>query len=142
MEQTDFPDEFARGISNKQFIENGIVTYQAFQFDANPEREDSMKEASINWVDQEEAIQIALHQKKDNGDLQFKGGMALLKMSDVRFVLRSISLEVLGFERAQLPENVYHGNILLNDSAPNAIKKMVQNGLALAAGTNIISLNE
>ena len=142
MESKKLPDEFVRGIANNQFIENGVVTYQAFQFDDNPERTDSMKEASINWVDQDEAVQLALNQKKANGELQFRAGVAKLKMGEVKMILKSIPPEVYGFERAALEDNPYHGNILISNSATKPIRMMVQSGLALAAGTNIVSLEE
>ena len=66
METTQYPADFWRGIPNKDFISNGLVLANAFQFD-DVSRPDGKKELSINWNDCEEALTTALNQRKSNG---------------------------------------------------------------------------
>lgn len=66
MATEEYPKEFLRGIPTKDFISGGHVTANAFQFD-DMSRKDGNKELSINWLDDNEAISLALNQRKDNG---------------------------------------------------------------------------
>lgn len=137
MKEKEYPKEFVRGISNKDYIQNGYVLASAFQFD-DQRRKDNKFEASINWLDDDGAIEIALCQRKDNGKLQFPAGLAKLNLESVKLILKSFSEEDFSFERAPIAGNQYHGNLLMNPSINKPIKQLITNGLALAAGTNII----
>lgn len=137
IEKEKYPDEFLRGIPNKDFISDGQVLANAFQFE-DLSREDKQSELSINWLDDEGAIQVALDQRKANGKIQFVGGIARLKRSMVKLVLTNIRQNAVSYERDQLPGNPYHGNILIDSSIEKPIRLLIMNGLALAAGTNII----
>lgn len=137
MSTKDFPQEFLRGLSNKDFAINGLVMASAFQFD-EADRDDGMLEASINWLDDDGAIEVALQQRKENGRIQFVGGVARIDIQRMKLILQSIPSDMFSHERAELPNNPYHGNLLLASSANRQMKQMITNGLALAAGTNII----
>lgn len=141
MEVKGFPEEFIRGISNKDFIHNGLVLSSAFQFEYFGHI-NNMLEVSINWVDDEEAVELALNQKKENGKLQFSAGVARLELEMVKLFLRSFTPEVFSYERAPLEDNSYHGNLLVSANANRQIRQLIMNGLALAAGTNIIPPKE
>lgn len=132
-----YPKEFLRGIPNKDFIDNGHVLYTAFQFD-DTGREDGNREASINWLDDQEAINTALNQRKDNGKLQFPYGVAKIDLEFAKIILHNFSQVSFSYERAPLDNNKYHGNLLLANSLSKQTRQMVMTGLALAAGTNII----
>lgn len=138
MPEKDYPQKFLRGLSSKDFVYNGQVLPTAFQFDV-VEREDGMCEASINWLDDVGAIDIALRQRKENGKKQFVAGVAQIDLELMKLVLQSMPPEVFSYERAELPENRYHGNLLLSSTVNKPMKQMVMSGLALAAGTNIIA---
>lgn len=138
MNNKGYPIEFLRGISNKDFVQNGMVLPTAFQFDTQM-REDNMSEASINWLDDDGAIELAMKQRKDNGRIQFPAGIARLELDRVKLILRSIPEEVFSYERAPIEGNPYHGNLLMNSSTNKPIKQLIMNGLALAAGTSIIA---
>lgn len=140
--KTEFPDYFLRGLSNKNYISNGMVVQDAFQFvDFN--REDNKRELSINWLDDEEALTNILSQRKDSGKLQFPAGVAKLEMSTVMMVLANLkNAGYFSYERSPLPNNIYHGNLLLDNSVEKPIRLLAMNGLALAAGTNIIEQKE
>lgn len=133
-----FPKEFLRGISNIDFIENGHVLPSAFQFD-DTGREDGYCEASINWLDDDGAIRIALCQRKDNGKIQFPGGVVRIDLAHAKMILHNFAQAGFSYERAPLEINRYHGNLLLSKSLRRNTKLMLMNGLALAAGTNIIT---
>lgn len=134
----EFPDEFIRGISNKDFIQNGLVLASAFQFE-DFGRIENMSEASINWIDDEGAVELALSQKKENGKLQFSVGVARLELETVKLFLRNIPPGIFAYERAPLEDNIYHGNLLMDTRINKQLRQLIMNGLALAAGTNIIS---
>ena len=135
--QKELPKEFLRGITNKDFVKNGHVMQTAFQFD-EATREDNMKEASINWLDDEGAITVALNQRKENGKLQFVAGIARLDLSRVKLILASLPEGLFSYERAPIPDNKYHGNLLVSNNADKQMRLLISNGLALAAGSNII----
>jgi len=100
----NFPDEFWRGIANKEFISQGHVLASAFQFDEEI-RVDNYKELSINWNDNAKALEKLLVQCKENGKLQFSGGAAKLSLPTVKQVLKSfIDVDSLFF-------CVFHGHL-------------------------------
>lgn len=137
MDTSCYPEDFWRGISSKDFISNGQVLPGAFQFD-NDVREDGYRELSINWNDCDEALTLALNQKKENGKIQFRGGVANLKLSHVELIFSDfIKEKKLSYERHEMEGNPYHGNLLVLDSLDKKIRSLISNGLALAAGTNI-----
>ena len=138
MNMLPFPDDFWRGIPNKGFVSNGHVLPDAFAFDKE-EREDGFRELSINWNDCEESLRIALDQKKDNGKKQFGGGVANLKLSLVELILSEyIKQGLFSYERREIEGNPYHGNLLVASSLEKQRRSLISNGLALAAGTNIV----
>ena len=136
-EEQMYPKEFLRGIANKDFIDNGHVLFSAFQFD-DTGRVDENREASINWLDDDGAISLALNQRKENGKLQFIGGVARINLDYAKLILHNFSQEGFTYERAPLENNKYHGNLLLDNSLSKQTRQMIMTGLALAAGTNII----
>lgn len=135
----NFPDEFWRGIANKEFISQGHVLASAFQFDEEI-RVDNYKELSINWNDNAKALEKLLVQRKENGKLQFSGGAAKLSLSTVKQVLKSfIDENQFNYERRPVEENEFHGNLLISADLNKQLRTQVSNGLALVAGTNIVT---
>lgn len=132
----EYPIDFWRGISSKDFISCGWVLPEAFQFDKDV-RDDGFKELSINWNDCENALQVALKRTKPNGKLQFVGATKL-ELSKVKSVLASFIEEGLfSYERREIDGNPYHGNLLLSGDIDKKRRSLVSSGLALVAGTNI-----
>lgn len=135
----NFPDEFWRGIANKEFISQGHVLASAFQFDEEI-RVDNYKELSINWNDNAKALEKLLVQRKENGKLQFSGGAAKLSLPTVKQVLKSfIDENQFNYERRPVEENEFHGNLLISADLNKQLRTQVSNGLALVAGTNIVT---
>lgn len=140
MNKKEYPKEFLRGISNKDFVQDGWVLATAFQFD-NQGRKDNMSEASINWLDDDGAIVVAFNQTKDNGKPQFPGGLARLDLEKVKLILGNFTAKDFSYERAPIDGNLYHGNLLMSSTINKPVKQLIMNGLALAAGTSIILKN-
>ena len=141
MESTQYPKDFWRGIPNKDFISNGVVLPSAFQFD-DEIRSDGYKELSVNWNDNDESLEIALSQKKDNGKIQFPGGVAQLDLTNVELVLSlHIANKSFSYERQPIDGNPYHGNLLVLGSVNKQIRSLISSGLALVASNHIILQN-
>jgi len=137
MDDKHYPADFWRGISNKDFVSNGYVLPGAFQFDEDV-REDGYRELSINWNDCDEALTIAQNQRKVNGKLQFRVGIANLNLSLVELILSEyIKQEQFSYERREIEGNPYHGNLLVEHTLDKKIRSLISSGLALAAGSNI-----
>ena len=135
MTNCDMPDDFLRGIANAEFICEGNVLFNAFQFEP-ADRSDDMMEASINWYDSEDAIEILLNQQKSNGKKQFVG-VAQLKRSKISLSINSLKMQ-LSYERKEIIGNPFHGNLLVSKELQKPLRTQIMNCLALVAGTNII----
>ena len=137
MDKKEFPEEFWRGITNKDFVKDGYVLPSAFQFD-NDIREDGFKELSINWNDDDEALKKILEQRRENGKPQFSVGAANLNLSRVKQLLSMyIDRKQFSYERKELENNEYHGNLLVLGTLDKQLRLMISNCLAVAADTNI-----
>ena len=83
MPNTEFPQSFFRGLSSKDFVKNNVVQPSAFQFKETL-NDNSRKEASINWNDDGNALELLLNQKKTDETFQFKGGATELYLSEIK----------------------------------------------------------
>ena len=90
-------------------------------------------EQSINWEDDESATEFTLNQRRDDGELQFKTGVAIIPRAEVDRLNRQPTVSgILSYERQTLEDNPYHGNILLRSDVPKPTMKKIAAGLALA----------
>lgn len=129
-----YPDNCIRGISNKnELAEDGSVSASLFYF-SFPEREDGWKELSINWMDDDVSVEFSMDQKKDDGSIQFKAGLAIIPREEIERLSRSPTLMkgILTYERKILDNNPYHGNLLLHKDVSKSTMKKIAAGLALA----------
>lgn len=152
MTDSTYPDLFIRGVSkdNAEFItEEGYVTQAAFAFDdynAESRNDDGFRELSINWLDDEGAIDILLNQVNlRKGGPQFQGGYCRIS----RFALLSLQDYInnghLAYERRPITadkekgimENPYHGNLLMHKDISNKSRTNLQIALAVLAGSVI-----
>jgi hypothetical protein len=127
-----YPDSILREISNREnFIdEDGYPTAFLFHFvkrEEQEERKDGFLAESINWRDDDDAVVSLFRQTKKDGSLQFKAGAAVLSRSDIDRLIKRPTVEVhrLSYERKPLPENKYHGNLLLGCQVPPRIMKRI-----------------
>jgi len=133
------PDKCIRGIPNDTYLEDGLlVSYNLFPFDKTRCRQDGWVPESINWMDNENVIGFTLSQKKENGEEQFKAGVAILFRDELDKLKRRTGItEILDYERSPLPTNDYHGNILLRNGISSTLKTMVRSALALASEVHL-----
>lgn len=128
-----FPDNMIRGINSKNLIqEDGLVSTDVFYFTDDHTRDDGTFEQSINWEDEENVILFSLKQKKDDGNLQFGGGVAILNRHEIDRLskLPTIS-EALSYDRAPIENNPYHGNLLLSAGVTRPRRKLIAATLAI-----------
>ena len=133
----NYPENCIRGIQNEQnyITTDGNVSGNLFVFDLRePCREDGWRELSINWHDDDEAIDFTLKQKKnDNLTFKFQGGATLLKTLNIKHIIENNHSETFSYERKPLNDNKYHGNLLLKDGVSNTQMKNLAQVLAFYA---------
>jgi len=129
-----YPRNSIKGIPNNDFvIADGSVGSHLFHFRDEHKRDDGWVEQSINWEDDESVIDFTLQQKKEDGELQFKAGVAIVPRSEIdRLKNRPTIKGMLSYERRPLDNNPYHGNFLLKAEVPKPTMKKIAAGLALA----------
>jgi hypothetical protein len=136
-----YPNECIKGIPNKDCFhileDSYVANTNLFSFPKNRCRCDGWIEESINWMDDEHAIEITLNQKKQNGELQFKIGIAIIPRMELDRVKRRYA-GILDYERRPIPEdlnhgvkaNPYHGNVLLKGDMFSSLKGQIRALLA------------
>ena len=87
-------------------------------------------ELSINWYDDEGALTQIFDQRKDDESIQFKGGAALISRNNIDTIIKqSLFGADICYERRELDNNKYHGNILrktnLSKQASNTISQAI-----------------
>lgn len=127
-----FPDNCIRGIPNEQFVnEEGTLGSDLFYFQ-DVDRGDGWREQSINWEDDEDAIGLTLAQTRDDRQPKFRAGVAILPRTEIdRINLQPTVADLLGYERAPINGNPYHGNILLRAGTSKRTMKLIAASLAL-----------
>jgi len=129
-----YPGELIRGIPNSDFIDNeGRVSALLFQF-YDVDRLDGFSEASINWYDNEHALELTLDQKKqnDNDTYQFKVGAAIISRVRLDAARQSPNAKgAISYERRVIEGNPYHGNILLKSGLTKQIRTMLAGNIAM-----------
>ena len=141
----EYPDHCIRGILNPTLLlEEDLLSLGAFDF-LKGDRKDNWKEASINWMDDECAIDFTFKQTKDSGELKFKAGIAILPRSELDRIKKNYKfIGNFDYERKLENDNDYHGNLLLNAKISNYKRDVIRNLLVFAAkivkrGDNSIS---
>lgn len=82
-------------------------------------------------MDDEYAIDFTFSQTKEDGQPQFKVGVAILPRVELEKVKRRHGH--FDYERAPVEGNRYHGNLLLQDDVRKPVKTMIRSALALAS---------
>ena len=132
-----YPEELLRGIPNQDCMaEDGYPGTSLFHFQqkqSSSARHDKYMELSINWRDDDGALNILMEQKKEDGTYQFKIGVAVLSRKELDRIRRMPRFKgSFNYERKSLPDNPYHGNLLLIEELPTNLKRMVQTLIAIA----------
>ena len=75
-------------------------------------REDKGFETSINWEDNDKVAKFTLD-SKENGKACFPFGIVRLPLLEIERIMDNpATKDMLSYERAQLLDNEYHGNIV------------------------------
>lgn len=128
-----YPDNCLRGIWNERHVmEDGLVDSSLFFFTEDCVRSTGEFEQSINWEDDGQAIPFTLSQKKQDDTPQFKGGVAVIARADLDRLskLRTFG-EALSYDRQPLPENAYHGNLILAGGISKPRRKLMAATIAM-----------
>jgi hypothetical protein len=127
-----FPDRFIRGISdNNSIAADGVVSNSAIQFKETI-REDGFSEASINWYDDENALQLIMEQRKEDQTYQFKAGAIIIDRSEAdRIIEAPVYKTLFSYERLPIEGNVYHGNLLCKGNAAKGMRQIIVSNLIL-----------
>jgi hypothetical protein len=127
----DYPDNCIRGLSrDSEITVEGFVPENAFYF-KNVQREDGWDEQSINWEDDDSVIRFTLNQKKENGDIKYVNGVAVIYRYKIDRLIERISKGLLGYERKPIDGNHFHGNILLKSGTSKKTMKIIAAGISL-----------
>jgi hypothetical protein len=137
---SEYPDECIRGISDRACLaDDGTLGSGLFQFSHPTDRTDGWLEESINWKDDEAAIQFTMDQTKEDGTIQFKVGIAIIPRAEIDRLNKLPSVNgVLSYERQASDSNRYHGNILLRANVPKLTQKRMCGSLASLVSFKII----
>jgi hypothetical protein len=134
-----YPEFCLRGISDKNSIdEEGIPTAALFQFSKEC-RSDGFIEESIAWLDDNGAFDVLFLQKNKKDEIQFKFGAALISREKIDQIKKINWIkDKLLYERHVMPENKYHGNLLVNSKTSKPTKNSISAIIALHASENIV----
>jgi hypothetical protein len=129
-----YPENAIKGIPNRDFLlEDGLLpSSHLFHFKPENARDDGWIEQSINWEDDESVLEFTLRQTKENDEIQFKAGAAIIPRHELdRLNNRPTIRGLLSYERQPLDHNPYHGNLLLKVHVSKQAMKMIAAAIAL-----------
>jgi hypothetical protein len=131
----EYPSRFIKGIPHSKMITgDGIADQELFSFHDKDLREDGWIEQSINWQDDEKAVDFTLNQVKATGEIHFKGGVALVLTDEVeRLKRKPIYVGKVDYERNKKDDNPYHGNLLVIKTLSKPTRRALAGYLALFA---------
>ena len=128
----DYPDNCIRGLSKGcEITVEGFAPEHAFYFD-NVQRKDGWDEQSINWEDDESVIRFTLNQKKENSDIKYVNGVAVISRYNIDRLIDRMAKGLLRYERKRIDGNRYHGNILLKSGTSKKTMKIIAAGISLS----------
>lgn len=127
----EYPDECIRGIVSPEWlITNDVASSAMYTFKVG-DRKDGWTESSINWRDDEKAVDLTLNLKNVDEEFRYKIGIAILPFSVLDMIRKNRGFTGLfNYERAPTEGNSYHGNLLLLDEMNPQLKKLVRSELA------------
>jgi hypothetical protein len=128
-----YPNSCIRGIPNPTCLteENKMANKTLYQF--NNKGPEGWFEESINWNDDAMSVHFTLKQKKNDGELRYKIGVAILQRNEIDLIIRKRGIsDRFKYERKPTPEppNRYHGNLLMNSDISPSLKDLIRSQLA------------
>lgn len=128
----DYPKRVARGIINDTLMQDNMPSAALFKnFETGSDRQDEYSELSINWCDCEDAVTLLLKMKREDAPV-YKCGVAILSREEIDSLRRRPATRgFFSYERRPIPDNNYHGNLLLRNNVSKQMRDLIANGLAL-----------
>lgn len=134
----EFPDACLRGLRSKDFVLSDTQSLSAVIFEPNykisANRQDRACETSINWEDDEQALHLTLrnHQIAAYGAARLKRDVidTINTLPNLKPYVATQGRCVF-YERAPLPDNQYHGNVLFSSQIPKPVVRMISGYLAM-----------
>lgn len=136
--ETSYPNNCIRGLKNSGDLleQDRTVRAHVFCFDGTPTKEkdgEKWKEESINWEDDDSAVNFTLNQRKEAGSIKFRAGVAILPREAIDSLNKQPTIRgVLSYERSPLKYNDFHGNLLLKASVHKLTMRSIGASLAMA----------
>jgi len=125
----EYSENVLRGIRRDDWVQDGLVTTAAFQFDT-AHLKDRWMIQSICWEDDDSVCSIMFQQKK-NDEIHFEAGIARLPRASIDYINRLYSLKgMVSYEREPLEDNPYHGNLMLSIESNKTQRRWAQVQLA------------
>lgn len=134
-----FPDNCLRGIWNEGDLTKDGSKVRSHLFDSNLEtgRSDGWESASINWQDDDQAVDFTLSMRKTDGLTKFTSGVAILPRESIDTLRRLKNIApLLNYERQELDDNKYHGNILYQQGA----NKHTRRAISALLGESVVQI--
>lgn len=117
----DYPETLLKGIPKQDLIEGQRVVWTAF-IPPSGNAVNGWKESSINWEDDDGAIEQLRSQRK-NGRFQFEPGIVRLFRSEVDAIIKDFNAhEKFRYERNKIDGNDYHGNLLFSENIRSELR--------------------
>ncbi len=133
----NFPDFCIRGIVKKSYIYEDTETVSAALFIPDSRtrvtRSDEGTETSINWDDNDKVLEFTLQTRdeKNQAVLAFPHGAIKLPRHVLDDVVNLPStFQAITYERQEIDNNPYHGNIVFRAGIPQHTINMIANVLA------------
>jgi hypothetical protein len=121
------PDNCIRGVRKKDWIQEGVVSFLAFEpnYNTYSSRADQGYETSINWEDNDKVVEFTLSQETG------KYGALVLPRKLIDAVNeKPRSKGCIKYERQKSKSNPYHGNVVFTDRQPKALVRLMAAHLA------------
>ncbi len=127
----DFADNLLKGIPRKDFVFGNSVHFAAFS--PSGEVVNGWKESSINWEDDDGAVECLLMKEK-GGELHFRGGVVRVSRDKVDGIIEHFKVDKeFSYERKPIEGNEYHGNLLFAENIKSELKRTICGALSLIA---------
>jgi len=132
----EYPGQCIRGIPNEDCLYedsllegNPIARLTLYPFPKEHCKDNGWIPESINWMFDVKAIDFTLEQKNEDGELQFKVGVAILSLIELRRIKRK-HRSFFSYDKDPIENNPYHGNLLLKADIKKERKRMICDVLA------------
>jgi hypothetical protein len=133
----EYPEFCIRGIRKlKEINQDDTVALNVYlpYTKTSETRTDNGSETSINWEDKEEVLNFTLNFRDEKNQLVFANGAVKLAKDEIDHINTLPSTQdTLLYERDELDENPYHGNIVFRAELSNPKRNMIASILAAAS---------